>query len=103
METIQLNGISHKIRFNFNALKEFKKVNGGTGLSFDDLDVSTILDLTYAGLKEARRIECKGDGIPQDFSLTVEDIGEHMTVDTMNDVIAILTDSLSGGKKEEKK
>ena len=103
MKTIQLNGISHKIRFNFNALKEFKSINGGSGLSFDDLDVSSILDLAFVGMKEARRIECRENGIPQDFSLTIEDIGEYMNAKIMNELIVILGDDLSGDKKEEKK
>lgn len=104
MKTIQLNGISHKIRFNFNALKEFNTLNGGTGLSFSDqMDFGTVLDLTYVGIKEAHRIECKSNGKPNDFALTIEDVGEDMTTELMIEVINILTEDLAGGKNATKK
>ena len=101
MKTIQLNGISHKIRFNFNALKEFNSINGGSGLSFnDEMDFGTVLDLAYVGIKEAHRIECKANGVKNDFALEVEDVGEHMTTELMVEVIKILTDDLSGSGKK---
>ena len=101
MNEIQLNGKSHKIRFNFNALKDFKAINGGSALDIADLDVGTILDLTFVGLKEAHRIECKANGKPNDFALDVEDLGEMLSMDMTEQITSIFISDMQAKKPKK--
>jgi len=101
MNEIQLNGIPHKIRFNFNALKEFKSINGGSALNIADLDVGTILDLTYVGIKEGHRLQCKADGKPNDFDLTIEDLGEMLTMDMTEQITGFFIEDMQVKSKKK--
>ena len=102
MKEIQLNGTSHKIRFNFNALKAFKVLNGGDGLNFEGLDPLTVVDLCFVGIQEGARIDARDNNRENDFKLTIEDVGEHMTTALITEVMTILTEDLNpedSGKK----
>lgn len=101
MNEIQLNGKSHKIRFNFNTLKDFKTINGGSALDIADLDVGTVLDLAYVGLKEAYRIECKENGKPNDFNLSIEDVGEMLDTSHAEQITGFFVSDMQAKKPKK--
>ena len=89
MKTIQLDGISHKIRFNFNALAEYEILTGKSALAFDNIGIADVRALAFVGLSE---------GSP-DFKMTLKEVGALLTMDSMNDVTSALTEDLTSGKK----
>ena len=100
MNTIQLNGTPHKIRFNFNALRDFKTITGESALTVN-LDMESIFILAYVGMKEARRIECKADSKENDFKLELEDLGEMLALSDSAKVTEIFIESFQTEKPKK--
>ncbi|MDH5524531.1 MAG: hypothetical protein OEY01_11145 [Desulfobulbaceae bacterium] len=71
-DTIDINGATYRVEFNWNATVDFLETEGlnlTDADSLDNLKPSQITSLIYAGVKEGARMEAK------DFPFTVKDFG----------------------------
>lgn len=92
---IEIGGAKYRARFNWNALTGFLSDTGQDSIdALNNFKVtpSSITVLIYHGLREGERLEGR------EFTLTKEDIGEHMNLPLMNSVMEIFLRHNGGDK-----
>ena len=92
---IEIGGVKYRARFNWNALTGFLSDTGQDSIdALNNFKVtpSSITVLIYHGLREGERLEGR------EFTLTKEDIGEHMNIALVNRVMEIFLRHNGGDK-----
>ena len=85
-----------KFRFDFNAMAEYEEEFNRSPSDIKGLGASNARNVAYIGFKEA----------DPDFDLSVKEVGQAMTLETMNEVLAAFSSDMStltGDDEEVKK
>lgn len=87
-DSIEIGSQSYRIEFNWNTISEFLETENKTLADLDkmaQMSAKQITRLIWCGLREG----CRLNG--NDFTLTVEDVGAMLNMNTITEILKIYT------------